>query len=239
MKKILSILVVMFLFNINVSAASLCDYTEQSELNSKAANVKVSYDIVDNTLTFEDGVSLNKIFRIQILNVTEDFYVIVKNDINKEEKTYYSTDAVDGVISFDWDYAETVTNFTIQVYTTNKTNCADEKYKTFYLTTPRYNNYYNIETCQELTDFYLCQEFVTFAEVSRDKFISQLESYRNGEVNNKGEEQEENENPTITDKIFEFIDNNKWYIIGGLSGIIIVSFVIHRVKTKKQRELGL
>lgn len=239
MKKILSFLVVMFLFNINVSAASLCDYTEQSELNSKAANVKVSYDIVDSTLTFEDGVSLNKIFRIQMLNVTEDFYVIVKNDINKEEKTYYSTDAVDGVISFDWDYAETVTNFTIQVYTTNKTNCADEKYKTFYLTTPRYNNYFNIETCQELTDFYLCQEFVTFTDVSRDKFISQLESYRNGEVNNKGEKQEENENLTITDKIFEFIDNNKWYIIGGLSVIIIASFVIHRVKTKKQRELGL
>lgn len=239
MKKILSFLVVMFLFNINVSAASLCDYTEQSELNSKAANVKVSYDIVDSKVTFEDGDADIRIFRIQILNVTEDFYVIVKNDINKEEKTYYSTDAVDGVISFDWDYAETVTNFTIQVYTTNKTNCADEKYKTFYLTTPRYNEYYNIETCQELTDFYLCQEFVTFAEVSRDKFISQLESYRNGDVNNKGEEQEENENPTITDKIFEFIDNNKWYIIGGLSVIIIASFVIHRVKTKKQRELGL
>ncbi len=239
MKKILSFLVVMFLFNINVSAASLCDYTEQSELNSKAANVKVSYDIVDSKVTFEDGNADIRIFRIQILNVTEDFYVVVKNDINKEEKTYYSTDAVDGVISFDWDYAETVTNFTIQVYTTNKTNCADEKYKTFYLTTPRYNEYSNIETCQELTDFYLCQEFVTFADISRDKFISQLESYRNGEVNNKGEEQEENENPTITDKIFEFIDDNKWYIIGGLSVIIIASFVIHRVKTKKQRELGL
>ena len=239
MKKILTFLTIMFSFNINVSAASLCSYQEQTELNSKAANIKVSYKIIDDTIQFEDGASSMKVFNIELLNITEDFYVVIKNDINKEEKIYYSSDAVNGVVSFKWDYAETVTNFTIQVYTTNKTNCADEKYKTFYLTTPRYNEFYNIETCQELTDFYLCQEYVTFAEVSREKFLTQIENYRNGEVNNKGEEPNVQEEPKMTDKIFEFIDDNKWFILGGLLVITISGVTIYRIRTKKQRELGL
>lgn len=238
MKKILAFLSLMLLFNINVNAASLCDYNEQAELNSKAANVNVSYEVINSTTEFEDGTADTRVFKIQILNVTEDFYVLIKNDVTKEEKTYYSTDAKDGAISFIWDYAETVTNFTIQVYTTNKTNCADEKYKTIYLTTPRYNEYYNIESCQDLSEFYLCQEFVTFSEISRDKFLAQLESYRNGEINSGGEEPIVKD-PTITDKIANFVIENIWYIIGGIVVIGTSGYTIYRIKTKKQRELGL
>jgi len=239
MKKILTFLIVMFLFNINVSAASLCSYQEQTELNSKAANIKVSYEIVEETIEFEDGESSMKLFKIEILNVTDEFYVLIKNDVTKDEKIYYSSDAKDGVITFDWDYAETVTNFTIQVYTTNNTNCAEEKYKTFYLTTPRYNEFYNIETCQELTDFYLCQEYVTFGEISREKFLTQINNYKNGDVNNEGENPVEPTEPKVVDKIFEFIDNNKLYIISGFLVITAIGFGIYRVRTKKQRELGL
>lgn len=238
MKKILAFLSLMLLFNINVSAASSCNYNEQAELNSKAANVNVSYEVIDSTEEFEDGLANTRVFQIQILNVTEEFYILIKNDVTKEEKTYYSTDAKDGIISFIWDYAETVTNFTIQIYTTNKTNCVDEKYKTIYLTTPRYNEYYNIESCQELSDFYLCQEFVTFSDINRENFLKQLESYRNGEIDISGEEPVVEE-PSSTDKIFKFIDDYKWYIIGGVVIIILGSYTVYRIKTKKQRELGL
>lgn len=239
MKKLLTFLSVMFLFNINVSAASLCDYDEQIELNSKAANVKVSYDIVDKTIHFEDMDSIQRVFNIQILNVTEEFYIVVKNDITKVDKTYYSTDAQNGMITFEWDYAEAVTNFTIQVYTTANTNCANEKYKTIYLTTPRYNEYYNTLYCDFLTDFYLCQEFVTFDKISREEFVNKIDSYENKIIDNNGEEIPNDETPTIMDKIVDFIDNNKWYILGGVSLILIGVYCVHKIKVKKQRELGL
>lgn len=238
MKKILVFLSLFILFSVNVKAASSCTYTEQAELNSKAANIKVSYDVIDKTIHFEDGDANQRLFKIQILNVTEEFYIVVKNDITKVDKTYYSKDAVDGIISFEWDYVESITNFTIQVYTTIKTNCSGEKYKTFYLSTPRYNEYYNYTICSQLSDFYLCQEFVTFSEISRDKFFAQVKNYKSGKIDNKGEEPIVEE-PTTTDKIFSFIDNNKWYILGGISIIIIGIYVIYRMKTKKQRELGL
>lgn len=238
MKKILIIIMTMFLFNVNVSAKSLCDYNEQTELNAKVANIKVSYDVIDKTLHFADGDANQRLFKIQVLNVTDEFYIIVKNDINNEEITYNSTNAINGIISFEWDYVETVTNFTIQVYTTNKTNCADEKYKTFYLTTPRYNEYYKYSICSDLSDFYLCQEFVTFDKVNRDNFFSQINNYKNGEINNKGEEPLI-ENPTITDKLFEFINVNKWYIFGGIVVITSLIVIINKRKSGKQRELGL
>lgn len=239
LKKILVFFMTIFLFNINVSAASLCTYQEQTELNSKAANIKVSYEIVEDILHFADGDAEIKVFNIQIFNVTDEFYILVKNDVNKEEKIYDIDDAVDGVISFKWDYAESVTNFTIQVYTTNKTNCAEEKYKTIYLTTPRYNRFFNIESCQELSDFYLCQEYVTFSEISKDKFITQLESYRNGELNNKGEEPVEEPKTGVFEKVFNFINDYKLVIIGGVVVVVSITFTAHHIKRKKQRELGL
>ena len=239
MKKILAILFIVFLYNSNVYAASICDYKEQTAINQKASNVKVSYEVVTETVKFEDMDSTMEAFDISIFNITEEFYVIVKNSVTEEEKYFTSADAVDGVIHFKWTYADNVTNFTIQVFTTNKTSCPDEKYKTVYLTTPRFNTYYNVETCQDNPDFYLCQKFVTFSEIDEEKFFKQLESYKNGEINSSGEDPKADTNDKITDKIFEFLDDYKWYMLGGLVIITGTTIVIQRIRTKKQRELGL
>lgn len=239
MKKILAILFIVFLYNSNVYAASICDYKEQTAINQKASNVKVSYEVVTETVKFEDMDSTMEVFDISIFNITEEFYVIVKNSITSEEKHFTSADAVDGVIHFRWTYAEKVTNFTIQVFTTDKTSCPDEKYKTLYLTTPRYNEFYKREICSEYEDFYLCQEFVTFSEVSSEKFLERLESYRNGEIDSSGETPNDSSNEKITDKIFDFLDEYKWYIAGSIILIIGVSIMVQRIRTKKQRDLGL
>lgn len=238
MKKILAILIAIFLFNMEVSAASLCSYKEQTEINQKAANVKVTYEVVTDIVHFEDMDTTMDVFDISIFNITEDLYVIVKNNINDEEKVFTYNDTVDGVAKFRWTYADSVTNFTIQVYTTNKTSCPDEKFKTFYLTTPRYNEYYDVEVCQELSDFYLCQKFVTFSEIDEEKFFTQLDNYRNEDPNDKDKDIQDKDEK-ITDKIFNFLDENKWFIIGGLVIIIGGTLIIYKVKTKKQRELGL
>ena len=239
MKKIITFLVVMFLFNINVEAASLCSYKEQSELNSKAANVKVSYEAVEEIKEVFGGILIDNYFNIEILNVTEEFYIIVKNDVTKEEKRIESSDANNGVISFKWTNLEQVTNFTFQIFTTSKTNCANEKIKTIYLATPRYNEFYQYAICGELTDFYLCEKYVTFNKIEEDDFFTKIESYKNKEVDNNGEDIKDKEEPTLTDKIFGFVDENKFYIIGGIIIITVGGIVIYRIRTKKQRELGL
>lgn len=239
MKKILIIFGVIFSFCMNVNAASICSYQEQNEINQKAANVRVSYEIAEEKVTFVEGEGVIEVFKINILNISDDFYVIIKNDINNEEKRFDASDSVDGIISFTWDYADTVTNFIIEVYTTNKTSCPGELYKTVYLTTPRYNEYYNTAICQELIDFYLCQKFVTIAEFSEDKFFDQVESYQNGNVNDEGENIENNKSTPLSDIIFNFINEYKLVIIGviviAIGGIVVIKVI----KGKKQRDLRL
>lgn len=238
MKKILYlILMTSFFFTSKVSAASLCSYEEQTKLNQAAANIKVSYKVEEEIIHFEDADAINKFIKISAFNITENFYVVIKNNLNNKEMilTYNEN----GINEFRWDDINSVTNFTFQVYTTNKTSCPDEKIKTIYLTTPRYNDLSNRFICSESTDFYLCQEFVTFAEVKEDVFLKQINEYRNQVIDEVGNKIDENKDATITDKIFDFINSYKWHIICFLGVVAIVLVVISKNNKKKQRDLSL
>jgi len=117
MKKVcVYIILLSFLFiGIKSVDASICTYSEQAQLNQKAAKIKVVYEeatgILDPSLydcqaDNEDPESCNasyNYFVVSILNMTEDFYITVQNNINNKQKTYYYSDAKDGMISFDWE----------------------------------------------------------------------------------------------------------------------------------------
>lgn len=238
MKKIASILFAMIFCISNVKAASLCSYKETTELNKIASNVKATYELLEKTIHFEDKDATKEIFNISIFNITENVYVIVKNNYNNMEKTYTYADSKEGIVEFDWENSDKVTNFTIEVYSTSKTSCPHEKLKTTYLITPRFNEYSNREVCNENPDFYLCQKYVNFKEVDETKFLSQLENYKKGSITDSDEKLDEPE-LTMFDKIFNFINNYKLYILGGIAIIITASLIIYKIRTKKQRDLGL
>ena len=176
MKKILLFIFVFFSINANVFAESKCSYTEQAELLNKAANVKANYEVKSEILKFSDMEAEIDYFNISVYNLTEDFYVTIKNDYDNSSKTFRFSDAKDGVIEYRWDNLEKVTNFTIEVFSSTETNCVSEKMKTLYVKTPRYNEYFNREICEELTDFYLCQKYITTSIPTEDKFFEQITS---------------------------------------------------------------
>lgn len=239
MKKFLIFIFSLFFFVESVSAVSLCSYEEQTKINQKAANVKVTYEVIEKVEHFDDMDVTSKLFEISILNVSKEMYVTMKNNATKAEKKFTYDDAVDGIIKFEWDEIDSVTNFTIQIFTTNKTSCPDERIKTIYLTTPRYNEFSKKYICSELSDFYLCQEFVTTKEFDENYFLKQLDAFRNETIDEKGNELDAEKDLTVTDKIFDFINNNKWYILGGLSILATILIVISVKRNKKQRDLSL
>lgn len=237
MKKILLILITLFLFNMNVKAASTCSYEEQVELNQKAANIKVSYEALEKKLEYIDGILIDRLFKVSIYNLQPEFYIIVKNNIDNEANTYYYSETSAGEISFEWDYMDEVTNFTFELYTTDETGCSGELYKTFYLTTPRYNEYSGREVCSDNPDFSLCQMYVTFEHISEESFEKQINAFTK-KNNDEVVEELKNDNKGIID----FIKEYKWFFIGGASILVVIaigSIVIFRIKTKKQRDLGL
>ena len=148
--------------------------------------------------------------------------------------------SVNNIITFPWYTLNKVTNFTMEVYTTDNTGCKDEKYKTVYLTTPRYNTYANRAICEGNEELSICQEYVTFKEMSETDFIEKvIEETKIENTNNSDEgENKENEKGLISN-IITFVGDNIIYIAGAFVLFIIVIIIINRKKTKKQRELGL
>lgn len=238
MKKIL-LLIISFFIAINITnAASLCSYEEQRTLEQEAANVKITYEPITEKIEYPDGISINSSLKVSIYNISENLYVTLKNDNGCQscDKTYSYNDAVDGTISFSWTDLEKVNNFTIDVYSSNTTNCPNEKYKTLYLILPKKNSFSNLALCDDLKDFYLCQEYVTVDEINREDFFNQIEKYQNKMIDDSGTEIS---NKTLGDKIFEFINQYKYIIIGVLVVIGGTTFVIYRITSKKQKDLGL
>lgn len=246
MKKFFVFLIALFSFGISVHAASSCTYQEQTELNQKASNIKPSYEISYkpvNDPEYPETDDVFDAFNLTFLNIPEELYLIITNDINDERVSLSSTDVKDGVATYRWTDDYEITNFTIEVYTSDKTGCPNEKYKTLYLTTPRYNKYYEWSICVDNPDFYLCQKYVTVPEFTDDLLLDRLDSYRNEQIDENGQNITDKKTTSLTDKIFDFIDKYKFIVIGGaiviVGGVVTIKVLKNRNKSKKSRDLGL
>ena len=206
MKKILTLLLMLGIGIMPVNA--VCNYTDKAAANKKAANVKLDYEVVEDKKEYEDGtISINEYFKMTILNVTEDLYVTVTNDVTNTTNTYRYSDAKDGVITFNWDNNEVVTNFTMKVYGAESSPCKDEELRTIRKQTPRYNDFANRAICEDMKDFYLCEKYTTVENIDESMFINKVSDYAEGKIDEEGESKEEK------DKNFlYYLNEYKWYI---------------------------
>ena len=240
-----------FLFTLVLFFAStnyvyaVCDVNETNELNSLATNVNVSYEIVkkeipiDENYNFPDGmneelledyVATRDYFRIYISNITEDLYVVVRNETTGASTTYSFADAVNGTITFDTEVYVTIMNYTIEIFSSSATNCPDTSLYTLYLTTPMYNSASESSYCEGIEDFYLCQKYLS-VDVDFTYFYDDIENYRNGLINDDGEEIPEEEDPGFLD----FVRDNVVIIIVVVVVIVAAGGLITFVVIRKQR----
>ena len=233
-----------------VQAESSCSYSEQAEINDIVANVKASYEVVeiyggkaydvDNPNpdgTFPEVDYYLKAFNINIMNITEDIYVKVSNNLNHEVKTFRYSNTQNGTAYFQTNEVESLVTYTIKVYS-NKYSCAGEMFREFALMTPQYNNYSERPACKLNPDFYYCQEFLPSENISFSEFQTKIKEYQE-EKQKKEEEEKQNENKKFVDKLKDFYENNKLIIYS--SGIIIVvagvATTVILVKKKRSRVL--
>jgi len=232
----------------NVNAASKCDNAETAKLNKLVSNIKVSYEEKQGVLDPSEytlpetviGTEEEKTFfvtynyfKISIINLTEDFYITVQNNKDKQVKTYTYANSDNGVITFDWKNLKEVTTFTIKVYASDKTGCAKEEYKTMYETTPRGNKYYSYDICQQAPEYYLCQKYVTSDEIDYNTFLVNIEKY----IDSKEKEQQriDEENTKWYEKVGEFLEENKITVIVGTIVIVVIGGVGVAVVMKVRR----
>lgn len=247
MKKIKAFAFTFLLFFLSTNVYAVCDVTETNTLNSLATNVRISYEVVqveipmDENFNPPDGVSdedmedyvaYQDYFRFYISNVTEELYVVVTNQETNERRTYTYDDVVDGVITFDEVVGISITNYTIEVYSSSATNCPDSLLYTWYETTPMYNVFSESSLCVGIEEFYLCHEYLS-VDTSFENFNQLVGEYRAGHIDDNGEEITE---PVEDDGgFFEFIGDHLVVVIVVAVIIVAAGGLITFVVIKKQR----
>lgn len=242
-KGILLLICSLFLTTHSVKAASSCSYKELAELNNLATQTKVSYEIKVGTYdenefaipdiligTDEENsfVAEYKYLVINVLNITEQTYAVLRSDTNSLSYTINYDDTTNGIYKIDWKELSKVTKITVDVYSSTKTGCPNEKLYTTYLTLPRLNTYAALEACDGSEQFYLCQDFVTYENIDYDAFVTKLNDYKSGKVNNDGEQLNNSQN-----MVLNFLVENKVTII--VIGCILIVGVVTVITLKSKR----
>lgn len=238
MKKILKFLFAIIPILLVKNVYAECTYADQVAINGKAANVKVAYEVAqgkvpDGTFVGCDGEDecdyTYKYFKITILNLDEDLVVKVKNNYDNTVKSFTHRDADEnGIITFDWNTTSVMTTFTFDISSSSTALCPNKKQLSQYLTTPRKNVYSTYSQCEGLEDNYLCEDFVTYEELSFAEFYQKIEEAKEEAGIPPIEEQ------TFWQKVEAFINENKGWIVLGAVGLIVITTTVIIVVRKKR-----
>lgn len=234
-----------------VNAASRCDTTTTANLNREVVNIKANYEEKEREVTLTDDMQsdeclttgnctplIENYFQVNILNLTENFYIEVINDVSKEKMTYTSANAVDGVVSFEWNNLLDVTTFTIKVYSSEATGCAGEAFRTLYVTLPRLNEFYDYSVCSLLPDYYLCQKYVSFDEVDFEVFSKGIDKKLAEMADNSSDKDNDGNKDKWFDNTTDFIKEHKVaFIAGGIILVAAISVVVVVIIRKRRREV--
>lgn len=245
MKELKLILVLIcFMIFIPIVKAIECPNSDKIELRKLASNVKVSYDEATGIrepgtygppdgYTEEDYVSYYDYFEVKFLNVTENIFIKVTNNINEEEKIINYNDTENGEYILNWKDTSKVVSLKYIIYASNKTNCYNYEIKSGVLTLPAYNPYYTHNKCLGLEDYSLCHKYVNF-NITYDSFIEKINKHLE-EAKKQEEEKDEKENDNFFRKVNLFYKKNKEIVLIFSVGVIIVGGIIIGLTIRKKR----
>lgn len=247
MKKFKNGVIVLFLclFGFVGVANAECDNQTIIDLNTKAANVKATYDTkqivvdedgnpvsnADASQTEEQDSEYSTIDTadIEVLNITEDLSFTITNTDDKTVIGNYSySDTTDGTFTYQLKDLDKIRNFSIEIYS-NNSSCVGTKLRTVTLTTPKYNSYSELSACYGSTEYY-CQKYVTVdINMTTDEIIKKA-------IDSKTTDETENKDQTTEQS---FWSKYKLYIIIGSIVIILAGVGVGFTVVQRKRSRAL
>lgn len=232
-KKSLLVLIMYFIF-LGSPLAESCDYKERAKLNNEVGNIKAGYeikkrvldrseyDLPDYVLGTEEEATYEETaeyIEVNILNLTENTYLVVRNDHNDEEVTYTFEQSQDGKISFNYESLDTPATYTFEVLASNNTSCENTSLRSITLKLPRFNQLSEYALCDQIPDYYLCQRFVSFDYVGTNDFLEKAEA----EIARRNKESVAKKEAKWYQKAWNFVVEHKVYFISGTIILVIAS----------------
>ena len=235
MKRLLLTLCLSSVFLFNVPVKANCTNEEKARLKKEASQVKMVYEEASEVyyrgplpeVGDEEYELTRDYFKLVLSNISEEMYVIIKNDQNKDEIYVPYSVLLDGVYKYDVKNIKKIIKWTYDVYSTNSSECKNEKLFTGYLTTPKLNPIYYTSRCTDVTDLAACEKYLK-EDLEEEALIKSFEDYQN-----KKEEQKKLANQPWYKKILRKVKEHK-IIVGGITIMIIGSGVALVLKKKKK-----
>ena len=239
------ILMAMFLFIGSVAAEEeikgTCSATEKSKLMQEAANVKVTYLPVSVSRTSTDsesGYTMDveaKYLEVRIYNLSDNFHIDVNyggNGLDNSSFTVTRSDinTEDGAYAFRQNGTDANVNYTFNIIA-DTGGCVGNSLRSIQLTLPKYNYYAELETCKDIPDYYLCQDFTTY-NIDGLTFYDKVDQYK--EKLAAAESNAKKDNNSTVSKTLTAVSKHKYLVVGV---IVAIGAVITVIVLRKKRSV--
>ncbi|MBD9114719.1 hypothetical protein EGP95_02930 [bacterium] len=154
--------------NFNVSK---CGTLAQSKAKRVAKKVKINYEKIDKIVGYDETTGkdvVDKVFKINISNIKEDYRVEIYNDYTKETKML---EVEDRKASYETIYSKDIIKYTINIISKNG-KCKNDVSRSLTVTLPVINNYASLNECtkKENKKYKYCKEEIYESLPSIEEF---------------------------------------------------------------------
>lgn len=127
---------------------SKCGMLAQNKAKSGAKKVKINYEKIDKVVGYDETTGkdvVDKVFKINLSNISDNYRVEIYNDYTKETKML---DIEDHKASYETIYSKDIIKYTINIINKNG-KCKNDEARSITVTLPVINNYSKYKECEE------------------------------------------------------------------------------------------
>ena len=127
---------------------SKCGILAQNKTKSGAKKIKITYEKIDKVVGYDETTGedvVDKVFKINISNISDNYRVEIYNDYTKETKM---VEVENKKASFETIYSKDIIKYTINIISKNG-KCKNDEARSITVTLPVINNYSKYKECEE------------------------------------------------------------------------------------------
>lgn len=191
--------------------AQYCNYVDLAGFKKEAGNITYSYDYSiqgDNALF---DIKLNNLNQNLFFKINDKIYTYTRNELVL--KGFNSGEKI-----------------VIYVYTNNE-ECKDEILRVININLPKYNPYYQLDICNGLENYSLCQKWSNH-NYSKTDFIIKVNEYKESLKKDEDKKPDDviDSKTELIDDIITFFISYYYYILGGIILICVVAMIVSNKK---------
>lgn len=218
-----------------------CNAVSLNELRTMAANIKVSYvpTTIKENMPYDEESGTDymtvRYLDVKIYNITSKLYVRTEAS---GENTTSSTRVVslknvgaDGAATIRHKAINQPITYTFTVFS-DAYGCTGRTLRTMKLTLPRFNYYSELDICQDIPDYYLCQQYTTY-KVDGATFYDKVDEYKAKLLAQNENKENTDDNTGIISKTISSVSKYKYVVVGVVVavGVVITVVILRRKKS--------